>query len=108
MSGQAFVESVGNVSWNAKRQSTVVHSTTEAEHMGLSTATQEAMWWRGFLRELHGTHGALVIYCDNKSAINLADHEVGYSVRSKHIDIQHRYVREQMKINFGSCYTLGR
>lgn len=65
--------------------------------MALSTTTQEAMWWRGFLRELHGTNGALVIHCDNKSAINLAEREVGYSVRSKHIDIRHHYVREQVE-----------
>lgn len=57
MSEYPFLENDGVVSWKSKKQSTVAHSTTEAEYMALSTAIQEAMWWRRFLRELHGTNG---------------------------------------------------
>ncbi|XP_055527164.1 uncharacterized protein LOC129719780 [Wyeomyia smithii] len=97
VSGYVFLQNGGAVSWNSKRQSTVALSTTEAEYMALSTATQEAMWWKGFLFELHGTNQALMLKCDNKSAINLAEREVGYSARSKHIDIRHHYIREQVE-----------
>lgn len=90
------MQSGGAVSWSSKRQSTVALSTTEAEYMALSSATQEAAWWRGFRQELHGAEMSVPINCDNKSAISLAEKDVGYSSRSKHIDIRHHYVREQL------------
>lgn len=96
ISGYVFMQSGGAVSWSSKRQSTVALSTTEAEYMALSSATQEAAWWRGFRQELHGAEMPVPIKCDNKSAINLAEKDVGYSSRSKHIDIRHHYVREQL------------
>lgn len=37
------------------------------------------------------------IVCDNHSAICLAEKEIGYSPRSKHIDLRHHFVREQLE-----------
>lgn len=66
--------------------------------MALSMVSQEAIWWRGFLRELYGIDESLVIKCDNKSSICLAEKEMGYSARTKHIDIRHHFVREQVEL----------
>lgn len=98
ITGYVFLQSGGAISWSSKKQSTVALSTTEAEYMALSSATQEAAWWRGFLQEIHGVELPVTINCDNKSAINLAEKD-GYSSRSKHIDIRHHYVREQIEAN---------
>ncbi|KXJ81159.1 hypothetical protein RP20_CCG021492 [Aedes albopictus] len=65
-----------------------------------SRATQEAVWWRGLRRELFGFQDAIPISCDNRSALCLADKEIGYSPRTKHIDIRHHFVRE--KLNDGT------
>lgn len=66
--------------------------------MALSATTQEAIWWRGFINELTGVSMSIPVSCDNKSAIALAEKEMGYSARSKHIDIRHHFVREQVEL----------
>ena len=42
----------GVVSWRSKKQSTVVKSTTKAEYVALSQATQEAFWLCRLLSDL--------------------------------------------------------
>ena len=39
----------GQVSWFSKKESIVTHSTAEAEHVALTTVTQEATWIRRLL-----------------------------------------------------------
>lgn len=41
--GYVFLLQGGAISWCSKRQPTIALSTTEAEYMALSTATQEAV-----------------------------------------------------------------
>ena len=43
-SGNMFMLANGAVSWLSKKQATVALSTTEAEYISLSVATQEAIW----------------------------------------------------------------
>ena len=51
-SGYAFMMNGGCISWRSKKQRTVALSSTEAEYMALSEATQEAVWPKAFLCEL--------------------------------------------------------
>lgn len=98
--GYVFLRSGGAISWNSKRQPTVALSTTEAEYMALSAATQEAMWLKQFDDEIFGTDKMMNIFCDNQSAISLANNN-GYWARCKHIDIRHHFVRQ--KVGDKSC-----
>ena len=69
-SGYAFF--VGNllISWSSKKQPTVAKSSTEAEYVALSTATQEAIWLRRLLSDLHfRSPRPTVINEDNQGAI---------------------------------------
>lgn len=91
--GYVFLRSNGAISWNSKQQPTVALSTAEAEYKGLSAATQEAMWIKQLEDEIFGLNRPINIFCDNQSAINLADNN-GYSARCKHIDIRHHFVRQ--------------
>lgn len=50
--GFVFTMSGGAVSWNSRRQDTVALSSTEAEYMALSSATQEAIWLKQFGEEI--------------------------------------------------------
>lgn len=94
--GYVFMQQ-GAISWNSKRQATVALSTTEAEYMAVSAAVQEAEWLRQFQKEFfgHACRDTVLLQCDNRSAINLANTEA-YHARTKHIDVRHHFVRNKI------------
>ena len=97
-SGYVFVLNGGCISWRSKKQRTVALSSTEAEYMALSEATQEAVWLKAFMRELGQDAGnsALTVYEDNQGAIALAKNPE-FHKRTKHIDIRYHFVREKVE-----------
>ena len=99
ITGYVMKQAGGPVAWNSRKQSTVALSTTETEYMAVSAVTQEAVWWKGFRQELLGCVEPVTIYCDNRSAIHLAEKQIGYSSRSKHIDIRHHFIRQSIARN---------
>lgn len=52
VTGFVFMLQGGPLTWCSRKQQTVALSTTEAEYMALSLATQEAMYLRNFVKEL--------------------------------------------------------
>lgn len=92
-SGYVFLWYGGAISWSSKKQHTVAFSTAEAEYMALSAACQETLWLIQLRKELIGSKSSTVIFCDNKSVIDLSNNPI-YSARTKHIDIRHHFVRE--------------
>lgn len=97
VTGYVFLHAGGAVAWSCRRQPTVALSTTEAEYMAIAAAGQEALWWRSFRAELSGVNTSVQMNCDNRSAICLAEKEVGYSARTKHIDLRHHFIKEQLE-----------
>ena len=83
----------GAISWSSKRQTVVALSSCEAEYMGETQATKEAIWLRSLLKELLGKEepAATIIYGDNQGAIALAKNPQ-FHARTKHITIQHHFV----------------
>lgn len=80
------------VSWNSSKQRTVALSTTEAQYMGLSEATKEAIYLQSLIAELLDTaEQPVVLGCDNQDALNFVKNP-GYHKRS--IDIRHHFVRD--------------
>jgi hypothetical protein len=95
-----FLVKIGNcpVSWSSKRQTTVALSTTEAEYMSVSAATQEVVWIRNLLEELGlKPTGPTTVYQDNQGAIAMSKNPVQHG-RTKHIDIRHHYVRDCVEL----------
>ena len=90
--------SAGCVSWKSKKQRTVALSSTEAEYMALSEATQEAIWLKAFLCELGemSSDAAVKIFEDNQGSIALAKNPEHHK-RTKHIDIRYHFVREKVE-----------
>lgn len=76
-----------------KQTTTVALSSTETEYMAVSTATNEAIQLKSFASELDKEQNAkrIPIYCDNQSAINLANLN-SFNLRTKHIDVQHHHI----------------
>jgi hypothetical protein len=93
-SGYIFNLGSGAISWSSKQQPTVALSSCEAEYMGETQATKEAIWLRQLLGELLGQGEQLtatVIFGDNQGAIALARNPQ-FHARTKHIDVQHHFV----------------
>ncbi|KAE8880335.1 Retrovirus-related Pol polyprotein from transposon TNT 1-94 [Phytophthora fragariae] len=84
------------VVFKSKYQRTVALSSAEAEYMALSQCTQEVMWTRAMLKDLgHEQVGATQVWEDNQGVIALASN-AGYNARTKHVDIRHRFIRENV------------
>ena len=96
-SGFLFNIGSGAISWSSKRQPTVSLSTCEAEYIAETQATKEAIWLRSLLSQLlidEEESSATIIFGDNQGAIALAKNPQ-FHARTKHIAIQHHFVREQ-------------
>jgi hypothetical protein len=78
--GYVYILNGATVIWVARKQQSISTSTTEAEYVGLCNAAKEVVWIRG----------------DNQSALRLVANPEFHS-RSKHIDVQYHYTREQVE-----------
>ncbi|GJX23262.1 retrovirus-related pol polyprotein from transposon TNT 1-94 [Tanacetum coccineum] len=84
------------VSWSSKKQRSTTISTTEAEYIAMSGCYAQILWMRSQLKDYGFEFNKIPLYCDNKSAIALCCNNVQHS-RSKHIDIRHHFIREQVE-----------
>lgn len=103
----------GAITWSSKRQPIVSSSSTEAEYKALSDGAREGVWIKRLMREIgidqdqvklkctdsqiisDMSESKLVVNCDNQSAIKLAHNPV-FHARTKHIEIQHHFIRERI------------
>ncbi|GJX47686.1 hypothetical protein Tco_0272876 [Tanacetum coccineum] len=84
------------VSWSSKKQRSTAISTTKAEYIAMSGCCAQILWMRSQLKDYGFEFNKIPLYCDNKSAIALCCNNVQHS-RSKHIDIRHHFIREQVE-----------
>ena len=96
VTGYIFKVGNGVISWQSKRQPTVATSSTEAEYMSVSYAAREAAFLHQLLAELGYKQGCITLHCDNQSCIALCNNPA-YHQRSKHIDVQHNFIREKVE-----------
>ncbi len=94
--GNVFLMAGGAISWLSKKQASVALSTSEAEYVALSLATQEAIWLRRLLTEIGVPSGPVMVMEDNQGAIAIARNPIAHS-RTKHIDIRYHYIREALQ-----------
>ena len=84
------------VSWSSKLQHNVALSTAEAEYMALSAAVREWLWIRQVLKFLGMDVKQVLCKVYNQATVYLANNPV-VGIRSKHIDVQHHFLREHVK-----------
>ncbi|GJY04094.1 retrovirus-related pol polyprotein from transposon TNT 1-94 [Tanacetum coccineum] len=85
------------VSWSSKKQTSTSISSTKAEYIArASGCCAKHMDACLQLSEMGFAYNRIPLYCDNKSAIALCCNNVQHS-RSKHIDIRHHFIREQVE-----------
>ncbi|GJR82131.1 hypothetical protein Tco_0152916 [Tanacetum coccineum] len=71
-------------------------STTEAEYIAMYGCCAQILWMRSQLKDYGFDFNKIPLYCDNKSAIALCYNNIQHS-RSKHIDIRHHFIQEQVE-----------
>ncbi|GJZ03649.1 copia protein [Tanacetum coccineum] len=92
----AYADADHAVSWSSKKQKSTAISTTEAEYIAMSGCCAQILWMRSQLTDYGFAFHKIPMYCDNRSAIALCCNNVQHS-RSKHIDIRHHFIREQVE-----------
>ena len=90
-------ETSGAVVAKSKRDTTISHSSTEAEIKALDLAIREATWFRGFLYELgYPQTQPTIIYTDNKAATILADTN-NISDLTGHLVLRINYIHQEQQ-----------
>ena len=92
------------VYWFSKRQTTVSHSSVEAEYRAVAHVVAECCWFRQLLQDVHhALHSATIVYCDNVSAVYMTSNPVHHRC-TKHIEIDIHFVHE--KVSLGQIRVL--
>ena len=103
-SGYVFQINGSTVSWSSKRQSCVARSSTEAEYVALSHATQEVVWLRRLLNDIGETQDQPSIMNEvNQGAIELSKNPRFHN-RTKHIDVAYHFIRQKVNDRFNVKY----
>ncbi|GKC67538.1 copia protein [Tanacetum coccineum] len=68
----------------------------KAEYIAMLGCCAQILWMRSQLSDYGFAFNKIPLYCDNRSAIALCCNNVQHS-RSKHIDIRHHFIREQVE-----------
>ena len=86
----------GPVYASSTRQSLVTKSSTESELVGLSDKTSQVIHVRNFVNAQGYDTGPAVIYQDNLSCLALMKRGTPGTIRTRHINIRHFWVKEKV------------
>ena len=104
--GQVFTLANSVISWASQCQKTVALSVGESEYMELAATGRQWAWLRSFSVEIgFPLTQATTICVDNQAAIFLAIIPA-VEWRTKHIDIRHHYIREQVETKVIDLYHI--
>lgn len=92
VTGFVFMAQGCAISWQSKKQQAVAISSCEAELYALSSAIQEAIWWKG-LRSQLDEDKPIQLKCDNQSIIAISGNNAFYP-RVKHVDIRYNFIKD--------------
>mgnify|MGYP006874111579 CR=1 FL=1 len=85
------------ITWRSKKQGTVSRSSSEAEYRSIAHLVCEMQWMSELFKELDvKVPLPMVVYCDNKSTMYIAETPV-FHERTKHIEIDCHVTRERIK-----------
>ncbi|GKB13579.1 hypothetical protein Tco_0847502 [Tanacetum coccineum] len=83
------------VCWSAKKQSSVVMSSAEAEYVAAVECCAQVLWIKSQLANYDVLYDNVPIFCDNTSVIAISNNIVLH-FRTKHIDIRYHFIRDHI------------
>ncbi|KAL8151306.1 hypothetical protein V2J09_021114 [Rumex salicifolius] len=84
------------VSWRSKKQNVVARSSAEFEFRALAQGMCELLWVQMILKDLRIVwEGPMVIRCNNKSAISIAQNPIQHD-RTKHVEVDRHFIKEKL------------
>ncbi|GKB59333.1 putative ribonuclease H-like domain-containing protein, partial [Tanacetum coccineum] len=81
------------ISWNCKKQTMIVTSTTKAEYVVATSCCRQVLWIQNQLLDYGYNFMNTVIYIDNNSTICIIENAVQHS-KTKHIEIRHHFIND--------------
>ena len=82
-------------------------STTEVKYAATTSCYAQLLWIRQQLKDFSVDTGCILIFYDNRSAINLAKNPCQHK-RTMHIDVRHHFLRDNVEkglISMNFCAT---
>ena len=84
------------VTWRSKKQNVVARSSAEAKFQAMAQGVCKLLWMKIIPDDLRVKHEApMKMFCDNKSAINIAHNPVQHD-KAKHIEIDQHFIKEKL------------
>ena len=96
ITGNIYFLAGAAIGWLLKKQTVTATSTCKAKYVAASACTRHVTWLRTMFQDLgYRQEDPTPIFCDNQAAISLS-HDFQFHAKSKHIDIQHHFIRDKV------------
>ncbi|KAL0410895.1 UNVERIFIED_CONTAM: Retrovirus-related Pol polyprotein from transposon RE1 [Sesamum latifolium] len=84
------------ITWRSKKQPIVARSSAEGEFRAMAHGICKLLWLKIIVDNIRvKREGPMKLYCDNKSAINIAHNPVQHD-RTKHIEVDRHFIKEKL------------
>ncbi|RVW82773.1 Retrovirus-related Pol polyprotein from transposon RE1 [Vitis vinifera] len=85
------------VTWRSKKQNVVARLSAESKFRAIAQGLCELLWLKIILDDLRiKWDGSMKLYCDKKSAINIAHNPIQHD-KTKHIEIDKHFIKENWR-----------